>query len=47
MTPAVEEQLRSERDIDKVFDLLDIFKDEVKRNAFLQELFKFILREQV
>ena len=47
MTPAVEEQLRSEREIDKVFELLDIFKDEAKRNEFLEELFKFILRERI
>ena len=45
LTPAVERQLKTERDIDKVFNVLDIFKNEVKRKEFLMELFKFILRE--
>jgi len=36
-----------EWDCDKVFNLLDIFKDETKRAEFLTELFKFILREKV
>ena len=33
-------------DIDKVFELLPIFKDADKRRAFLEELFRFCLREQ-
>jgi hypothetical protein len=47
LTPAVEKQLKTERDIDKVFDLLDILKDQTKREEFLSELFKFILREPI
>ncbi len=47
LTSAVERQLQTERDIDKVFNLLDIFRDEAKRTEFLTELFKFILREKV
>ena len=45
VTPAVEDQLRTERDIDKVFNLLAIFKDAGKQEDFLKELFTFILRE--
>jgi hypothetical protein len=45
LTPAVEKQLKTERDIDQVFELLLILKDEEKRVAFLNELFKFRLRE--
>jgi len=47
LTPAVEKQLKTERDIDKVFNLLGIFKDQAKQAEFLTELFKFILREKV
>lgn len=47
LTPAVEEQLRTEREIDQVFDLLAILGDEGKRTAFLNELFKFHLRENI
>ena len=47
LTPAVESQLKTERDIDKVFELLPIFKDEAKRAAFLDELFRFCLREKL
>lgn len=47
LTSAVERQLRTERDIDKVFNLLDIFRDKSKRVEFLTELFKFILREKL
>jgi hypothetical protein len=47
LTPAVEKQLKTEREIDQVFDLLAILKDEGKRSAFLQELFKFHLREDI
>jgi hypothetical protein len=46
-TPAVKKQLETERDIDQVFDLLEIFRDKKKRKTFLVELFKFRLREQV
>jgi hypothetical protein len=46
VTPAVERQLRTERDIDKVFNLLEIFKNRTKRAEFLTELLKFILREK-
>ncbi len=46
-TAAVKKQLETERDIDQVFDLLDIFRDAKKRSAFLIELFKFRLREKV
>ena len=45
LTPAVEKQLRSERDIDKIFNLLEICNDETARKKFLTEIFKFILRE--
>jgi len=47
LTPAVEAQLKSEREIDQVFDLLAILKDEGKRSEFLKELFKFHLRENI
>ncbi len=47
LTAAVEKQLSTERDIDKVFNLLAIFKDGEKRRDFLTELFKFILREPI
>jgi len=46
-TKAVKKQLETERDIDQVFDLLDIFRDAKKRSAFLVELFKFRLREKI
>jgi hypothetical protein len=47
LTSAVEKQLQTERDIDKVFNLLAILKDQVKQKEFLTELFKFILRENI
>src|SRR5256885_9649407 len=47
LTPAVKAQLKTERDIDKVFELLPIFKEESKRAAFLDELFRFCLRERL
>jgi hypothetical protein len=47
LTPAVEKQLKTEREIDQVFDLLAILKNEDKRAAFLKELFKFHLRENI
>ncbi len=47
LTPAVEKQLKTEREIDQVFDLLAILKDEGKRAAFLKEFFKFRLREDI
>lgn len=47
LTPAVEAQLKSEREIDQVFYLLAILKDEAKRTEFLEELFKFHLRENI
>lgn len=46
-TPSVKAQLETERDIDQVFDLLDIFRDAKKRSAFLIELFRFRLREKI
>jgi XcyI restriction endonuclease len=46
-TAAVKKQLETERDIDQVFDLLDIFRDAKKRRAFLIELFRYRLREKV
>lgn len=47
LTPAVEKQLKTEREIDQVFDLLAILKDENKRVAFLTEFFKYRLREEI
>lgn len=47
LTPAVQKQLKTERDIDQVFDLLGILRDESKRIEFLEELFKFRLREKI
>ncbi len=47
LTPAVEKQLKTERDIDQVFDLLAILRNEPKRIEFLEELFKFRLREKI
>ncbi|MEO5804033.1 MAG: hypothetical protein ABIR24_10930 [Verrucomicrobiota bacterium] len=47
LTPAVEKQLLNKRDIDKVFNLLDLFKDGPKKEEFVAELFKFILREKI
>jgi hypothetical protein len=47
LTPAVERQLKTEREIDQVFDLLAILKDEEKRSDFLKELFRFHLRENI
>jgi site-specific DNA-methyltransferase (cytosine-N4-specific) len=47
LTPAVRKQLQTERDIDKVFSLIDIFKDTAKREEFMEELFKYILRERI
>jgi hypothetical protein len=45
LTDAVRKQLKTERDIDKVFDLLAIFRDPEKRTEFLLEFFRFQLRE--
>lgn len=47
LTSAVKTQLKTERDIDKIFNLLDISRDEAKRVEFLTELFKYVLRESV
>jgi len=47
LTRAVERQLKTERDIDRFFNLLDICRDQGARSKFLIELFKFILREDV
>src|SRR5579872_5181152 len=47
LTPAIERQLKTERDIDQRFDLLAILKDEAIRTAFLTELFKFCLRKDI
>jgi hypothetical protein len=47
LTSAVRKQLETERDIDKVFNLIEIFKNTAKRGEFLEELFKYILREKI
>jgi hypothetical protein len=47
LTSAVQKQLKTERDIDKVFNLLEIFNDAAARENFLTELFKFTLREKL
>jgi hypothetical protein len=47
LTSAVEKQLKTEREIDQVFDLLAILKDEGKRSEFLEEFFKFRPREKI
>jgi hypothetical protein len=47
LTPAVQRQLRTERDIDQVFNLMDILNNEKKRVEFLTELFKYRLRENI
>ena len=47
LTPAVQKQFTTERDIDQVFNLLAILRDESKRIEFLEELFKFRLREKI
>ncbi len=47
LTKAVENQFKTEREIDKIFNLLGILRDDAKRAEFLAELFKFILREEV
>jgi hypothetical protein len=46
LTEAVKGQLKTERDIDKVFELLPIFKEAENRRTFLDELFRFCLRER-
>jgi hypothetical protein len=46
LTDAVRSQLRTERDIDQVFNLLEILNDETKREEFLKELFKYQLRAE-
>jgi hypothetical protein len=45
LTDAVRAQLKTEREIDQVFNLLEILKDDTKRDDFLEELFKYRLRE--
>jgi hypothetical protein len=40
-------RLKTEQDIGQVLDLLDVLKDEEKQAAFLEELFKFRLREKI
>jgi len=47
LTSAVEKQLKTQRAVDHVFDLLAIFKDKTTRIEFLEELFKFCLREKI
>jgi hypothetical protein len=47
LTPAVRNQLKTEREIDQVFNLLDILNDKKKRAEFLNEFFKFRLREEI
>jgi hypothetical protein len=46
LTSAVRKQLQTERDIDKFFNLIEIFKDSTKQEEFMEELFKYILREK-
>jgi hypothetical protein len=46
-TPSVLKQLKTERDIDQVFDLLAILRNKLKRIEFLEALFKFRLREKI
>jgi len=46
LTPAVRKQLQTERDIDKVFNLIELFNNKTRREEFLEELFKYILREK-
>ena len=46
VTNAVRAQLKTEREIDQVFDLLNILNDDKQREDFLRELFKFRLREE-
>jgi hypothetical protein len=47
LTDAVRAQLETEREIDQVFDLLEILNDDKAREEFLQELFKYRLREKI
>lgn len=47
LTQAVEQQLKTERDIDQVFNLLAIFRDPDIRKHFLIEVFRFRLREKL
>jgi hypothetical protein len=47
VTEAVRVQLKTEREIDQVFDLLEILSNEKARADFLEELFKFRLREKI
>lgn len=47
LTASVKEQLKKEREIDKVFDLLEITNDNIRRREFLNELFKYVLRENI
>ena len=47
LTPAVEKQLKTEREIDQFFDLLAILRNKAKRIEFLEELFRFRLRERI
>lgn len=43
-TDAVMEQLKTEREIDKHFNLVDILYDEEKKQEFLEELFHYQIR---
>jgi hypothetical protein len=47
LTTAVRNQLKTEREIDQVFNLPEILNDEKKRIEFLSEFFKFRLREKI
>jgi hypothetical protein len=47
LTSAVEAQLKSEGEVDKVYDLLAVTQIPVTKREFLRELFHHILREQV
>jgi hypothetical protein len=47
LTNAVRTQLKTEREIDQVFDLLEILNNDTMREDFLKELFKFRLREEI
>lgn len=47
LTSAVEKQLKSEGEVDKVFDLLAATQEQKAKRHFLREIFFFVLREKV
>lgn len=47
LTASVERQLKSEGEVDKVFDLLSVTQQTKAKRDFLKEIFFFVLREQV